>query len=276
MLKDKTSLTAEEEVLVKEVFEKYIAMQTLDASEADIINIVNLIWGDIGLAPPKVILCDSPAHCKKTCGNTEGYLTYWNMWLCSYAATYDFAQQIGVEFDKDKLHRFLEWCRCCQFVLFNDDVVYVSRKPVTLKFNDAGQLHNSEGKSCEYADGWGIYSINGVSVDEQIVMHPETQTVHQIRKEENEEVKRIRIERFGWDAFLTEIGAELIDERVNDIEGTKEFLFTSETDKMTALLCICPSTAKEFVLEIDPSIKTCREAQAFLSNGMSERIISAS
>jgi dissimilatory sulfite reductase (desulfoviridin) alpha/beta subunit len=92
--------------------------------------------------------------------------------------------------------------------------------------------------SCRFADNWGIGQLTGVEVDEQIVMSPETQTVKQIRKEENEEVKRIRIDRYGWNKYFEEINAKTIDERDNDIEGTKEFLLRSDEDDMTALLCV--------------------------------------
>jgi hypothetical protein len=129
--------------------------------------------------------------------------------------------------------------------------------------------------SCSFADGWGIYSINGVAVDEQVVMRPETQTIQQIRDEQNEEVRRIRIDRYGWENYLTEIGAELINERRNDIEGTREYLFKTD-DGMVALMCICPSTGKCFTLEVPPETTTCRAAQSWLSNGLSERVISAS
>ena len=116
--------------------------------------------------------------------------------------------------------------------------------------------------------------INGVLVDEQIVMRPETQTVEQISKEENAEIKRIRAERYGWNRYLSGINAERIDKRRNDIEGTREYLYSA--DDMKILLCVCPSTAKVFSLEVDGSVTTCEQAQNYLSSGLSGRIISAS
>jgi hypothetical protein len=274
--KNKTEFTAEEEALIQTVFNEYIDMQCKQVPEEDVVSIINDIWADMDLAPPEVVVLESPAACKKACPDMSEYATYWNMWLCSYAATYDFAKRIGVEFDEEKYRKFYQWCERCPFVLFNETKVFVSRKPVKLHFNSNGQLHCDDGMSCEYSDGWGIYTINGVSVDKQIVMSPETQTIDQLRSEQNEEVKRVRIERYGWGKFLEEIGALTIDENVNDIEGTKEFLVESDKDKMKALMCVCPSTGKEFFLEVPPETKTCREAQAWLSNGFSSRIISAS
>lgn len=273
---NKTEFTKEELALVDVIFDKYVAMQSQQVEEQDIKSIITEMWQEMGLAPPQIIILDSPLACKKACPNPSEYATYWNMWLCSYAATYEFAASIGVEFDKEKYRKFMEWCRCCPFILFNDTTVYASRKPKYIKFNDANQLHCDDGMACEYADGWGVYSINGVSVDEQIVMRPETQTIKQISDEQNEEVKRIRIIRYGWDRFLDEINAVVIDSNDNYIEGTKEFLIQNDKLESRILACVCPSTTKEFFLEVPLEIKTCREAQSWVSNGFSDRIISAS
>ena len=272
----KAEFTKAEEELIEVVYNEYMNCQTIDESEEDICQAVRDIWNMEFKTTPEVIVCDSPIACKKQ-GQADGRDTlteYWSMWYVGYAAMYGFAQRINLDMDQEKMIPFLNWVRCCPFALFNENVVYVSRKPTEIHFNDNQQLHNESDMSCKFADGWGIYTINGVAVDSQIVMNPETQTVQQIRNETNEEIKRIRIERYGWDQYLTEIGAELIDERRNDIEGTREYLF--KADDMKALMCICPSTSKEFVLEVTPETETCQDAQLWLSNGLSQRVISAS
>ena len=148
-------------------------------------------------------------------------------------------------------------------------------KPTALHFNDNDQLSNESGMACQFGDNWGCWIINGVTVDEQIVMHPETQTLKQIGDEQNEEIKRIRIERYGFADYLAEIEAKLIDRRTNDVEGTKELLYKAGDD-MTILLCMCPSTGKDFFLEVKNDITTCVEAQDYISGGRASRIISAS
>lgn len=271
----KDSFTPEEEALIPVFFDKYIKQQTEQASVEDITEAVNTIWADMGQKPPQIEIMDSPIACKKACPNLKEFASpYWSIWFNSYSAMYDFANTIGLEMDQEKLRKFLLWTRCCPFVLFKDDFVYVSRKPISLKFNDAGQLSCEDGPACEYADGWKIWSINGVAVTEQIVMHPETITGKQIKQEENAEVKRIMIERYGFESYFADVDAKLIHRRTNHIEGTKELLYQAEDMKF--LLCICPSTGKEFALEVKEDIKTCEEAQDYLSGGLSSRIISAS
>lgn len=158
-----------------------------------------------------------------------------------------------------------------------------------IHFNDRDQLHNEAGPSIAWRDGVKLWHINGVEVDEQIVMKPETQTLQQITKEENMEVKRLRAERFGWVNYLKGVNAKRIDLRENPIEFTEEKLYSvkeglhepprggrNDDNMGNILLCVCPSTAKVFALEVPPTVRTCKDAQIYLSSGLSDRIISAS
>lgn len=275
-------LTDDEKALLPQFVEKYKKQHTEQVPYEDVKDAVYKLWTHFEDCPaePDVILCDSPMACNEQC-RSDGYDlkdfdTYWATWFTAYCGMYDFANTIGVEMDQDELALFLAWGRCCPFVLFarNGSRVYVSRNPINLFLDEDNRLHNESGKACEFADGWGVWCINDVDVDEQIVMRPETQTIEQIRGEQNAEVKRLRIERYGWDRYFDEIDARLIDERTNDIEGTKEFLL--EGDGMKVLLCVCPSTGKEFTLEVSEDIQTCFDAQNYLSGGLAGRIISAS
>jgi hypothetical protein len=141
----------------------------------------------------------------------------------------------------------------------------VCNRPKAINLDDRGRLHCENGKSIKFRDGWGLWHIGGMRVDEQIVMHPETQTIEQIRGEQNVEVKRVRIERFGWDKYLAAIGATVIDQRSNPIENTAEALVRAD-DGMTVLLPTC-KTGRLFVLEVPQAIQTCDQAQAWLHSG---------
>jgi hypothetical protein len=86
------------------------------------------------------------------------------------------------------------------------------------------------------------------------------------------EARWVRIARFGWERYLVEVGATVIDVRRNDIEGTHEALMQIP-DGERILLCVCPSTARVHGLGVPPEIHTCQGAQAWLSNGLAGRII---
>lgn len=137
-----------------------------------------------------------------------------------------------------------------------------------------GLLHNESGPAVAFRDGWNHWSISGVTVDEQIVMSPKTQAIEQIRKEENEEVRRIRIERFGWARYLDEANASVVELRRNDVEGTDEALMSC--DKMKVLVCACPSTGRIYGMEVPVDLENCQQAQNWLRNSETGFSIGAS
>ena len=104
--------------------------------------------------------------------------------------------------------------------------------------------------------------IDGVEVDEQIVMRPNTQTIDQILNEENMEVRRVRIERYGAVNFLREAGAFLLDQRSNNVENTEEALYGIGDQKF--LVATCP-TGRVFCMEVPTRVQTCQDAQSYLA-----------
>jgi hypothetical protein len=169
---------------------------------------------------------------------------------------------------------FTQWNEIASTWCAYKGLCVVSENPIKCLWQD-GRLHNPSGPAVLWSGGHSLWSIGGVAVDEQIVMSPETQTVEQIRGEQNEEVKRIRIDRFTWERYLKETKSKRIDRRKNEIEGTWESLYETP-DGLKTLVCACPSTAKVFALEVESSVATCLDAQRYLSSGLCDRIISAS
>jgi hypothetical protein len=135
-----------------------------------------------------------------------------------------------------------------------------------------GRLHREDGPAVRYRDGWSLYAIEGVRVDEQVVLRPETQTIDQITGETNLEVKRIRIQRYGWGRYLAAAGAAVLDRRTTDCDATKEVLY-EHSDNQRVLVTSCPGTGRIYALEVDPQVQTCEEAQAWLSAGLACRTI---
>ena len=172
------------------------------------------------------------------------------------------------------LRGLMQLGRYCGWWAPYENVAILQHRHCELHRNEDGRLHNEAGMSVKYRDGWGVWSIGGVTVDEQIVMQPESQTVEQIGGEQNEEMKRIRIERFGWERYLGEVNANVIDTRRNDVEATTESLMRA--DGMTLLVCACPSTGRTYALEVEPAIETCETAQQWLRGGKKLNLIGAS
>ena len=278
----KSELTPEEAAQIPEYQTKYMEMATRETTQEKVEKAVhrqlNKILDNQNI---KVELVDSPLAAKRKMKKIAGdnFVEYRSIWFLGYISKYEYSRDVlGCEIDADKFEELSDWALNVPYIVFNEEIAFVSKMPESISYDDQRRLHNDDGPSVRFRDGFGLYTLNGVAVDEQIVMKPETQTVEQIRKEENEEVKRLRIERFGWQQYMDGIGAKLIDERRNDIEATLEFLFVGNDGQsdLGLLVTNCPSTGKEFQLEVDPQSRTCEQAQNSISCGLAALVSHAS
>ena len=181
-------------------------------------------------------------------------------------------RRIGVELPPAAT-TYAELAKHCGWYWTLPGVVFASTRPSEIHLVD-GRLHNDRSPAVCYPDSaTTIWSFRGVTVNEQIVMRPETQTLADIHREENVEVKRIRIERFGWNQYLRASNAKVIEHVRNEISQTDESLMECEIGRV--LVCACPSTARVYALEVPPDCSTVEQAQGFLSGGRARRIIGA-
>jgi hypothetical protein len=84
------------------------------------------------------------------------------------------------------------------------DLVLCSENPVVLKRDERDRLHSAEGPALAYRDGWGIWAWHGTRVPKNVIEHPKKITVSQIETEMNAEVRRVMVERMGWERFIRE------------------------------------------------------------------------
>lgn len=233
-------------------------------------EIIPEIYKEAGLKPPsKYIVADSPIDGIKKAKEIFGtkyreselllhqvYGLHDSAWLSLIDFYYN---ELDLDFCS-KLTPLMKLAEVCGWWAPYSDVVIVQHRPKV--YLEDGILHNDSGAAIYYKDGYSVWAIRCVVVDSQIVMSPETQTIEQIQSEVNEEVKRVRIERYGWEKFLKGVNAVVIDSRLNDIDQTLESLMACEDMKI--LVCACSSTAKVFCLEVPPEITMCEEAQRWM------------
>lgn len=212
------------------------------------------------------ILCDSPIDMKNKSKNKQfiydrsfgnhdsGWISFYdymeNVLDIKMSKEFHYIRELSVKFN---------W----MFVCPKNKIVYLCKKPVEIHMVN-GLLHNENGPSVKYADGFSVYSIEGYRVTEQIVMRPETLTIKQIHEQSNSDIQSIMIDRFGWTRYLEETNCKLLDSRKNDIENTMEALYNTEQFGKR-LVCTCP-TGRVFVKGVPPeAASTCEEAQNWLS-----------
>ena len=188
--------------------------------------------------------------------------TYCGLWWNVRAAWFEGGSVLGVP-ELPCLEKFVRFNRLCPVWMWSKNMVFILRRPREIHWQSTdGVLHNDAGPSVYYSSCFALWHLEGVAVDRQVVMHPETQTVTQINNEKNEEVRRIRIERFGVMRYLQESDAAVLDSRRNEVENTYEILV--ETPYGRRLVTHCPSTGRRYFLSFPGEAETCESAQRAL------------
>ena len=172
---------------------------------------------------------------------------------------YDFLMEV-CKIKDQKLIPFIDLAKDCGWWLPTTETCFMSEKPMLCNMKDS-VLHCEDGPALEYRDGFKIWAIEGICVNEQIVISPESQSVKDIQDENNDEVRRVRLNRLGWHRYLEAINANVLDVSVRP----KWIETLIKTDDGLPVLCTYnPSTGIPYVLEVDPSCKTCEDAEFYL------------
>lgn len=159
---------------------------------------------------------------------------------------------------------FQDIAESCCWLWADQNFCVICDRPEELH-SDGVTLDNRHGPAIKFRDGMSIYVIGDVTVDEQIVMAPETQTIEQIDNEQNVEVKRIRTEQYGWDRYLQETGAKVLDfTQIKTLDGGWLECLVETKDGDHILCTVDPSTGRIFNLQVSPECVTCSEAQRYL------------
>lgn len=106
----------------------------------------------------------------------------------------------------------------------------------------------------------------GVPVDARIAFEPGSITVQEVLDEPNVERRRVLLERCGYERFLRETDARVLDTDADRGGERKLFRVPMAQDEDLACLSVfCPSTGKPYVLRVPPTMRTCRQAAAWIA-----------
>ncbi|MFF2535808.1 DUF6745 domain-containing protein [Streptomyces cyaneofuscatus] len=86
--------------------------------------------------------------------------------------------------------------------------VVISERPEVLHRDEAGRLDHGAGPALAYRDGFALYAWRGMPVPADFLAELASLTPQRIREEENAELRRVMLEFYGYDRYLTESGAE--------------------------------------------------------------------
>lgn len=136
--------------------------------------------------------------------------SYWRWWrpgslgTAAALAFYSFFHEVvGLNIEIERLAGLVGVAHQCSDVLTFDDRAYAIRKMEYMNRDSAGRLHCEDGPAVGFRDGFAIYAWHGVRLfgSEWIITNPKKITAQKIDEENNQELKRILLERFGVDKY---------------------------------------------------------------------------
>jgi hypothetical protein len=184
-------------------------------------------------------------------------------WDLSRLASFDYFQRIGC--DLPLLPLLINVAKSCSGCVFTEQIAYMCERPHTIKKDEFKRFHNETGPALAY-DDWSLWAWRGVQVPRFVVETPHEITTEKVLKESNQEVRRVMLERFGYDKLLTELGATTLDTSkwgtLLSTDKLKTYL-EGEDEEARFVLVTDPSTSRRYALRVDPSCTTAHAAVAW-------------
>jgi hypothetical protein len=146
------------------------------------------------------------------------------------------------------------------------DCVQIDSLPWWLTVNDAIDVANTGLTELPQSQSNLRLIWRGVEVNARVAFHPEQITVQEVFAQRNSEVRRVMLERIGWERFLREAKPRL---RHNDKDpgGERRLFHVSLPDRedLLVLNMSCPSTGRNYFIRVPPRVNTCHEAAAWIA-----------
>lgn len=206
-----------------------------------------------------------------------GYARWGGSLWPGYAAWADYFNEVlSISIDRN----YLDLVESCGYFWTLDDVCFASERPSTLNLDARGRLHSATGQSIGYPSGWGFWHWHGVQVPQDVIERPGELTATRIESEQNAEVRRAMIERFGLPRYIKDSGANVIQELpdnyfIKGLQGARllrKELAGDEPIVMIDCLNSTPEpdgTTKRYLLRIDPNAyhgRAARECHAAMAS----------
>jgi hypothetical protein len=222
------------------------------------------VWAQVGAQVRDQVRAQVGDQVRDQVGDQVG-TAVWGQHDAGWLAFYDFFGRAYKLKGTKRLEGLNEVARSAGWWWPFRNAVILTERPISLARDDEGRLHSESGAALLYSDGWGIWSVHGVRVSQQTVDAPETLTVAQILGEENAEVRRVMMERFGADRLMREANAEVVSQ---DDYG-KLWRLPVEGDEPLVMVEVVNSTPepsgefKDYWLRVPPDVESAHGAVAW-------------
>lgn len=152
------------------------------------------------------------------------------------------------------------------------NIVAISDRPCELHFDNQGRLHNANGPSVLYRDGWASYHWHGVKVSSAVIKNPQKLTLKDINQS-TDPLRRVLIAVYGYERYCTDANLELLDECDSDylIVGLRTAKLWRDNYDRQSFIDVLNSTAepdgtfKRYALPVDARAYKGRAGQECLA-----------
>ncbi|MFB7399846.1 DUF6745 domain-containing protein [Streptomyces rubiginosohelvolus] len=146
-----------------------------------------------------------------------------------------------------------------------ENAVVITERPDVLHRDEAGRLDHGEGPALAYGDGFALHAWRGMPVPAAFLDELSSLTPERIRAEENAELRRVMLEYYGYDRYLTESGAEPVHRDETGILW-RIALDGDEDVVMVEVVNSTPEpdgTYRTYWLRVPPTIRTAKDGVAW-------------
>jgi len=143
--------------------------------------------------------------------------------------------------------------------------VVISERPEVLHRDEAGRLDHGAGPALAYRDGFALYAWRGMPVPAAFLAELASLTPQRIREEENAELRRVMLEFYGYDRYLTESGAEPVHRDETGIlwrialEGDEDVVMVEVVNSTPEP----DGTHRTYWLRVPPATRTAKDGVAW-------------
>ena len=154
----------------------------------------------------------------------------------------------------------------CGWIFPFENICLVCDRPLHIRFDSANELHAEGEPAIAFADGYSLYFHHGVKLPEQYgKVHPDLWQAEWLLSEENAELRRVLIERIGYDRICQQLQAV-------ELDGWQEYTLlkidNADVEPIYLLKMTCPSTGFIHALRVPPDLESAREAIRWVNWGI--------
>ena len=153
----------------------------------------------------------------------------------------------------------------CGWIFMFHNVCYVCSRPTKLSLDSEYRLHAEGESAIAFADGYSLYFHHGVILPEKYgQIHPDLWQAQWLLEERNAELKRILIQKIGYDRICQQLQAV-------ELDGWQEYTLlkidNADVEPIYLLKMTCPSRGHIHALRVPPDVRSAQEAIRWVNWG---------